>query len=190
MSNEKNFSKQSKIVFVILGIVVLLGLVGAGYYYWWTGTPEYSISQIGKAVETHNSELGLKYIDVDAIFENFWIDMKSNLLSESSGTEGLEGLGTMFGLQLAESMKPTIKEQFRQGIESWFTEDSEIGSLEQENLEIKKEGDSAYLELPDNVKIIFTKKSGERYWVISKIEGFTAMAPDMENTEKETNNTK
>lgn len=193
MLGEKILNKQLKIIFVVMGVVVLFGLIGGGYYYWWTGTPEYSITQIKKAIETHNPELGLKYIDTDAIFENLWIDMKTDLMGEALEAEEFEGFGMMLGLQLVEGMKPALKEEFKQGIESWFLppteeklqetvsteENLEVGIFWQEDLEIKRQDNFAYIESPDNVKIVFTKKEGERYWVISKIEGFIGL-PDKE----------
>lgn len=198
---EKILNKQFKIIFVV-GVIVLGGLVSGGYY-WWTGTPEYSIGQIKKAIETHNQDLGLKYIDTDAIVENLWIDMKSELMSDTSGADGFEIFGTMLGLQLAENMKPVLKEQVQQGVGSWFSvpaeeekatevkEDleksgSEFGTIWQKNLKIKKLDNSAYIELSDNIKIIFTKKAGERYWVISKIEGFTDTLSEKTDTTKDT----
>ena len=190
---------NKKFVFIGIGIIVLLGVIGGGYY-WWTGTPEYSINQIKKAIETHNSELGLKYIDTDAIFENLWTDMKSELMKETEKAEGFEAFGMMLGVQLAESMKPVLKEQFRQGIESWFSapteggrpeettstkKASELSTIWQKDLEIKKQGDSAYIELPDNIKVVLIQKEGERYWVVSEIEGFTVFFGG-EETEQET----
>jgi len=190
--------KQPKIIFVGIGIVVLFALIGGGYC-WWTGTPEYSISQIKKAIETHNPDLGLKYIDTDTIFENLWTDMKSELMKETTEAEGFEAFGMMLGLQLAESMKPALKEQVKEGIKSWFLapteekpkettiakESLETGTFWQKDLKIKKQGSSAYIELPDNVKIVLTKKAGERYWVISKIEGFAENFSAGEGAEKE-----
>lgn len=196
---EKIINKKRGVIFIGIGIIILLGVIG-GSYYWWTGTPGYSISQIKKAVETHNPELGLKYVDTDAIFENLWTDMKSKIMSQTSGAGGFEAIGTMIGLQLVESMKPALKEQVKQGAESWFSastaektkettgikENLELGGIwQQKDLKIKKQGNSAYIELPDNVKIIFTKKEGARYWVISKIEGFAENLPTEETQQKE-----
>jgi len=171
----KVLSKQSKIIFAGIGIIVLLGVIGGGYY-WWMGTPEYSVSQIKKAIETHNPELGLKYIDTDAVFENLWTDMKSELMKETEKAEEFEAFGMMLGVQLAESMKPAMKEQVKEGIKSWFSgstteekskettstkENLELGTIwQQKELKIKKQGSSAYIELPDNAKLIFTKKQG------------------------------
>jgi len=183
----KKLNKQLKITILGIGVVILLGIMGGGYYYWWTGTPEYSVAQIKKAIEMHNPDLGLKYINIDAIFENLWTDMKSELMKETEKAEGFETFGMMLGVQLAESMKPTLKEQVKEGIKSWFSvpieekskettttkESLETGTFLQKDLKIKKQGNSAYIELPDNIKIVFTRKAGERYWVISKIEGFT-----------------
>jgi len=171
----KVLSKQSKIIFAGIGIIVLLGVIGGGYY-WWMGTPEYSVSQIKKAIETHNPELGLKYIDTDAVFENLWTDMKSELMKETEKAEEFEAFGMMLGVQLAESMKPAMKEQVKEGIKSWFSgstteekskettstkENLELGTIwQQKELKIKKQGSSAYIELPDNAKLILPKNRG------------------------------
>lgn len=194
---EKIINKKRRVIFIGISIIILFGVIGGGYY-WWTGTPEYSISQIKKAIETHNSELGLKYIDTDAIFEHLWTDMKSELIKETTEAEGFEAFGMMFGLQMAESMKPALKEQVKEGIKSWFVasteekpkeatittkEGLETGTFWQKDLKIKKQGNSAYIELPDNVKIVLTKKVGERYWVISKIEGFMETSPATQSSE-------
>lgn len=149
---------------------------------WFSGTPEYSVLQIRKAVETNNPELGLKYIDVDSVFENFWADeIESKILTGKS--EELGGLNAIFGFEVAENTKLAVKEQISRGIESWFLVPAEeepgeggpaVGVLpgEKEKIEIVKQDDTAYLEQLGEVKIIFTQKEGERYWVISKIEGF------------------
>lgn len=191
---------NKKFVFIGIGVIILLGVIGGGYY-WWTGTPEYSINQIKKAIETHNPELGLKYIDTDAIFENLWTDMKSELMKETEKAEGFEAFGMMLGVQLAESMKPAFKEQVKQGVESWFSvsteekptettstkENLELGTIwQQKELKIKKQGSSAYIELPDDIKIVFTKKEGKRYWVISKIEGFAKNSFSEESQQEST----
>lgn len=176
------FSQKPKIVFAIIGIVILVGLVGGGYY-WWTGTPEYSAYQIKKAVETQDKELGLKYIDVDAIFENLWTDWESEFAKGALKAEGFEAFGMMLGSYLAESMKPGLKELTKQEIENWFSVSEEklreestgkglkLGATWKEKLKIKRQDKSAHIELPDGIKIIFIRKEGERYWVITKIEG-------------------
>jgi len=178
---------NKKFVFIGIGVIILLGVIGGGYY-WWTGTPEYSVSQIKKAIKTHNSELGLKYIDTDAIFENLWTDMKSEVMKKTEKTEGFELFSIVLGDQLVENMKPALKEQIKQEIGSWFSgsteekskeaistkEDLELGTFwQQKDLKIRRQGNFAYIELLNNVKLIFTKKEGKRYWAISKIEGFS-----------------
>lgn len=190
--------KQPKIIFVAIGIVVLFGLIGGGYYYWWTGTPEYSVYQIKKAIETQDKELGLKYVDVDAIFENLWTDIKSEITKEAMEAEGFEGMSAALGFQLVENMKPILKEEFRRGIESWFlpqTEESEeitdteedLGDVWQKDIEIKKQDDFAYIETPDGIKLIFMQKEGARYWVLTKIEGLTEdpLTPEKGEQEKQ-----
>jgi len=48
MSNV--FNQKPKNVFVIIGIIVLVGLVAGGYYYLWMRTPKHTISQIEEPI--------------------------------------------------------------------------------------------------------------------------------------------
>jgi len=184
MFTKKIINKKS-LIFAAITLIVLLGLIRGGYY-WWTGTPQYSIGQIKKAAATHNPDLGLKYIDTDAIFENLWTDMKGELLKESEKTGEFVAFGMMLGIQMAESMKPRFKEQFQETIKNSFLAQSEEESKnstitkqksalsdiwQQKDLKIKKQGNFAYINLPDNIQIVLSRQTGKRYWVISKIAG-------------------
>ena len=155
---KKVINEKKKIILIGIGIVVSFGVIGGGYY-WWIGTPEYSINQIKKAIGTNNSELGLKFIDTDAIFENLWTNTKGEIVGKTSEAEGFEALGMMLGLQIIENMKPALKGQVEEGIKSWFlaSTEKENSIWQEKDLEVKKQGDSAYIELSDSVKIVFTK---------------------------------
>lgn len=173
------FVKTKKIT--ILAAIILI-LAGIGYFWWLSGTPEYSVFQIRKAVETNDLELGLKYIDVDSVLENFWVKEIENMFL-TGRTEELVELNAIFGLQFAEITKPVVEEQIRQGIENWFLAPAEkepsgevitsavFPGQETGKIEVVKQNNTAYIERPDGVKVIFTKKEGERHWVVSEIEG-------------------
>ena len=166
------FFKCKTRLFLLLYIAILFGLIGGGYYYWWRGTPEYSISQIKKAIEINNSKLQFKYIDVDNISENMWVEMKNRFMLEA---DGFGTLGMMMFPQMVDGVKLSNKEMVKKGIESellLIKMRLESGTIWQKAPEIKRHDNFAYIELSDNVKIILTKKEGGRYWVISKIEGY------------------
>jgi hypothetical protein len=172
-ATEENKKKSFKIIPVIIGVLLLI-LIGGGYY-WWTGTPEYSINQLKKAIETNNKEAGLKYIDTDSMFENLWDDIKSEATEASLDAEGFEALGMALGLQMLEAMKPAMKNEFEAGIEKWFSAEEVIDEdkiVSPEGGELIKENGSVYVKTED-IKLFFTKKEGKRYWVISRIEGMT-----------------
>ncbi len=187
MFKRQIINKKIKIALIIIVIiVVVLGTIGVRHYRF-MGTPEYSVGQIKKAIETHNTDLGFKYIDIDAISEGVWTDLKSKFVNDTSGIQGFEALDMMFGFQIAESMKPVVKEQVEKGVESWFAIPTEgetislkgnfwLNTWQQKNL--KKQGGSAYIELPNDARIVFTKKVGERYWIISRIERFANLMPN------------
>ncbi|MCX6741211.1 MAG: hypothetical protein NTY61_02320 [Candidatus Parcubacteria bacterium] len=69
-----------------------------------------------------------------------------------------------------------------------------MNNIWKKDYKLKKQGGKVYLEIPtgvssDSVKMILTQKPGERYWVISKVEGLvSSLFSAMENAQKEADN--
>src|SRR5271167_1834543 len=60
--------RRSRALKVALGLIVILALASAGvWWYRYTGTPEYSLSQLGKAVRARNYGEASQYVDEDRI---------------------------------------------------------------------------------------------------------------------------
>lgn len=157
--------------------VLLTGLIGGGlYYWWWIGTPEYTLSQIRKAAETRNVELGMKYIDVDAIFENFWRKQQVETVEKLRSQSNAEAFGTFLGIQFMESVKSATKESVRQQWIDIFstttvrTPENTIGTIFQKGLIAIRQGNAAYVFLSNGLKVTLKRKEGNRYWIISSLE--------------------
>lgn len=88
-------------------IILLLACAGLGWY-WWTTTPEYALSEIQKAYATHDTNLALKYVDLDAIFDNFWAGVETRMSQQVANTNTRYAA---FGALLGET-KITISRRF------------------------------------------------------------------------------
>ena len=66
MDSPKALLKRFLLSFVILSF---LSLIGLGGYYYWQGTPQYSLYQMAKAIKNHNSKSFLLYLDIDQIVD-------------------------------------------------------------------------------------------------------------------------
>lgn len=172
------FNKFKRKHFIILGLIVVLLIAISSLYYWWLGTPEYSMMQFRNAIKNHNANLALRYIDMDTIFEKLFDKAQAKLVEETSAqNDGWAALGMMLGSSMIQSYKPAFKEQIRQamidGITSTTTEETDKKTVEDafsKDVTLKKENGLIYLEAPNGVKLILTK-TPERYWKITDIEG-------------------
>ncbi len=162
--------------FAIAALVVLLACGGIGWY-WWTTTPQYALSQIRKAYETHNTDLALKYIDVDKIFDNLWASIEAKMAQQVASTDnGFAAFGALLGQTMVQNMKPTIKENLRtqllDSIKTGATATSSIASLSA-HYSISHDGDTVIVSSSDSTfKLHMEKENG--VWRIVAIDGLSA----------------
>src|SRR5690348_8407372 len=93
------------------GIVAALVVAGAlGVWWWWTGTPEYSLTQLGAAFHSRERLRVEEYVDVHAVAETVVDQVMRAGMSESaqssSGDNPFTALGTQLGMSLLQNMKP------------------------------------------------------------------------------------
>ena len=60
---------MKKAVGILLGLVLVLGLAAIGYCYRSERTPEYALSQAGKAIREKDEALLVQYVDVEQLFD-------------------------------------------------------------------------------------------------------------------------
>ncbi len=67
---------------ILLAMALIAGGIGATWWYRHTGTPEYSLSQLGKAVQEKNYGKAAYYVDEDRIAESVSESLTSMLLAK------------------------------------------------------------------------------------------------------------
>ena len=164
--------------------VALVAFLVIGFYYF-TGTPRYSLYKISRAVKNHDSGEFHKYVDVDSIVDHlaeFAVEqIVAQMESEGSTADwGIAGqeidkeLAMMMVPKMIESLKPQIKQEITNLIED--TDDERKGSplLRATLADIETKGSLALVTAEDKKtgeKIVFKMvKSPDRYWKIVEID--------------------
>src|SRR6266550_4354461 len=107
---------MNRTAIVLITLLVLLS-GGAIAAWWWsrTGTPEYSLAQLGVAVGSHQRLRVEEYLDVHAVAEgaidDFLRAQLAEALKSSSSDNPFEALGTGLGLGIVQNMKPVLTQQ-------------------------------------------------------------------------------
>ena len=160
-------------------LLMLMVLIGLGYYYWTTTQPIYSLNKVITSVVNKDWTSFQKYVDVDGVGKKFVDQMINGKFQTGAKQEQI----TMFSEAISSFAIPQIKDQIRNQIES--TDDSKnmpclldidvkttkIVSVRQ----VEKQGKIAIVILnlqSDNVgdfplKIKMRDKDG--YWQVSEI---------------------
>lgn len=157
---------MTKLKILFIGLSALIILSFFGYKYWQT-QPSYSLLQIQESIETKNSDLFYKHVNVEKILEKFYEDLYelfeeyfSNIFDTSESSE-------LFNAELmAENsfsyIQPEIESTIAQGLDNIWNEsnDSTVTSefYSEKDIErannmlatselayIDKRGDKAYL---------------------------------------------
>ena len=114
--------------FVVVGLLGLSVLAGGGYFYW-TSTPEYSLSQIGESVKTKNKALFETHVDVkqvtDAMVDEA-IGMANQEMSKSKNA--FAAFGQMLATGVLNSMKPQFEMMVEKEINKLFEHERQIAS--------------------------------------------------------------
>lgn len=92
----------------VAGVLIVLFLVMG----WFRGRPQYALARLTDAVEARNRIRFEEYLAVDAFCESLVDEVATGYLESSLEDEsgrGFEALGALFGLKMAESVKPTLQ---------------------------------------------------------------------------------
>jgi hypothetical protein len=167
-----------------ISVASLVVLLAIGFYYF-SGTPRYSLYKLSRAFKNHDSEEFHKYVDVDRIVDHLAkfaveqaaAEMESGNLSGDWGGAGQEfdkELAMMMLPGMLEALKPQIKQAITELIEN--ADDDREGSplLGASLADIQTEGSTALVtvENKDTGEQFRFKmaKSAERYWRIVEID--------------------
>ena len=178
----KEISSSKKLLLFLITITVII-LCSVGFYYW-TTTPQYALSQIRKAFTKHDVTLALKYIDADAIADDFWEQIKTESLNRMPDPSNeFESAGIALGQNIMEKYKPMIKESLRSKLIDSIKGDQNKDDTKEnviwmasKNKVSYYDGDIAVVDTSDPaVKLNLKKEQG--VWRIVAIKGFTKINP-------------
>ena len=179
--------KKSIIIIAIIAIIVI-GVFGYNY---WINTPQYSLLQIQKSVDTKDRILFDKYVDTNGIIEEIVEDLSKLFIEEMDAEESSEF--SFFDPQVLAAgflslFQPVIENAIEEGFDEFWEDEVETVEIKESksdftnNLDsfemsyLKKDGKIAKLGLeredPDSgkiVKIELKLNKIEDYWRITQI---------------------
>ena len=184
MTTEQTKAFNVKKYIIIISILVL---VIFGYNYW-INTPQYSLLQIQKSVDTKDRFLFDKYVDTNRIIEEVVEDLSKIFIEEMDAEDNFEY--SIFDTQiLAEGLVSLFQPAIENAIEEGFNEfwEDEIETIESKadlksNLDsfevsfIKRDGKIAILGLEGKdfdtggtIKLEFKLNKIDNYWRVTRI---------------------
>lgn len=177
----KEIPKYKKIVVIILLSLIMFAGIG---FYWWTTTPKYTLNQIKKAYNKHDVDLALKYMDLDAVFEDYWKDLQTNLLEQiSTSNNEWEALGVVMGQGMIEKMKPSLKDKMKDQIIETIKDTDGVESPINKainNPNMYHDGNIVVIEI-EGSNIKFNLKKDGRYWKLVAIKGLSDVVNNASN---------
>ncbi len=173
---------------IIIIAIIVIGVFG---YKYWINTPQYSLLQIQKSVDTKDRVLFDKYVDTNGIIEEIVEDLSKLFIEEMDAEESSEF--SFFDPQVLAAgflslFQPVIENAIEEGFDEFWEDEVETVEIKESksdftnNLDsfemsyLKKDGKIAKLGLeredPDSgriVKIEFKLNKIENYWRITQI---------------------
>ena len=118
-----------------LAPILIICILSAGGYWYWTTTPPYSIMKLGEAVHNHDLTTFQQYFDINGVSSNAVNDLTAEAISEADGPRLLQRL---LGVTIMGALKTQTTELLAKNI-SDYVEKPTAGEA-QNNSNIQKEG--------------------------------------------------
>ena len=169
-------------------IIIAILVVGAFGYNYWINTPQYSLMQIQKSIDTKDKFLFDKYVDTNEIIEEAVEDLSKIFIEEMDVQESYEYSfldPQVFTAGLVSLFQPAIENAIDEGFEEFWEDEVELVESETDlknNLNLfkvsylERDGKIAKLGLvgedPDSglkVEIEFKLNKVENYWRVTQI---------------------
>ena len=169
-------------------IIIAILVIGVFGYNYWINTPQYSLLQIQKSVDTKDRFLFDKYVDTNGIIREVVEDLSKIFIEEMDTQESYEY--SFFDPQvlaagLVSLFQPAIENAIEEGFDEFWEDEVETVESKSDfrnNLDsfevsyLKRDGKVARLVLegedPDSgetIKIEFKLNKIENYWRITQI---------------------
>lgn len=159
---------MKKKLLVVASILLTVIIAVGGIIYWnYTGTPEYSLSQVEKAIEQRDLTSFQKYVDIEGVV-NSLVDQVIEFTSaqyENEAKDEWEQMGVELGKKLVKILKPTLVEILKQQILMYI----QTGKINND----ESKGNISTLKLWDKINreksalrgISYVKKEGKNAYV-------------------------
>jgi len=175
-------------------IITAILIIGVSGYNYWINTPQYSLLQIQKSVDTKDRFLFDKYVDTNVIIEEVVEDLSKIFIEEMDTQESSEY--SFFDPQVLAAgfvslFQPAIENAIEEGFDEFWEDEVETVESKSDlknNLDsfevsyLKRDGKMAKLGLeredPDSgetIKIEFKLIKIENYWRITQISNLEDM---------------
>lgn len=167
---------------IIIGVIILVLIIGGAFYYI-KGTPKYSLYQIKKSVQNHDSITFNKYVDVDRITSGLMDTAVQSFDEEMKKEDNPFG---ELGNGILQAMMPALKDELKSNINKSIEEISEGKDNKYVKTKVKeviKEGKSAKITLENSDNEIIRLdmiQTPKRYWQVVGInfDDFKKISPD------------
>ncbi len=101
----------------IIGLTLALIIAGLAGYSHWRSTPTYTLSQVGKAIQTHDWELFDRYVDVNTMSRA----MAGDMAKLATGVMEQQNAPKLFARGISAFMAAGMIPLFEQDIQGWIT---------------------------------------------------------------------
>lgn len=169
-------------------IAIIIFIIIAGGYNFWINTPQYSLYQIQKSIDTKDRVLFDKYVDTNGIIEEVVEDISELFIEEMETEESSEytffdpkvlaaGFVSLFQPAIESAIKETFDEFWEDEVESVESKADLKSNLESFEVSyITRDGKIAKLGLEGEdfdsgeiIKLEFKLNKIENYWRVTQI---------------------
>lgn len=180
-SQSMDSKKNHKPLIIIGGILIVILLSLFSGYLYLRGTPQFSIYQMGKAVQQRDYNKFEKYVDVNTVVDNVFAEAMKDVDVEDAGI--FSGLV----LTMAETAKETAKTSFKSSVESGEFGESIWGDINLTNLMLKvkseRHGKISDITLRDDDTVSFSMRKEDGVWRIIDVNNMDKLV-DLDEEEK------
>jgi len=190
--------KQRAAFVITSGVLAILCSLFAAWW-WYTGTPEYSLAQLAAAASAHQ-RLGVEdYLDVHAVATSVVDDLVQKQMTtalQSPDDNPFAGLGTALGMSMMQNMKPVLTARLEEAFWAMAGDDAARQALDR-NAALRaldtlkasyrgigaseQRGPRARVSLrftrpaPDTGTIVVTLRldKADHHWRVTAVEGLT-----------------
>lgn len=181
MGSQKNLNP----LYLIGGLLLVLSITTLSGYFYLRSTPQFSIYQMGKAVQQRDYEKFKRYVDVDTVVDNVFAEAMKDVDVEDAG------IFSSLVLSLAESAKETAKTSFKSSVESGEFGESYWDDISLANLLFKvkaeRHGKISDITIKDNDAVSFSMRKEDGVWRIINVNNVEKLVElnDTENTDED-----